>query len=168
MLAWFVPFLVGLVIGGAAVYVWYEVYQDYSARVTEVRKKLDTANQQIKTLEDEVEDSRLKLNNVQIGFGRMNKLFNQMQQPLDKPRFAKTADGIIVFWLDDMLWRRYHLYQGKGRRGELNKGKKRASQKNFIYLPKLKAGTYRFGVTALDREGNETEMSEILEIKYKP
>lgn len=163
-----VPFLIGVVVGGSLAYLWFEVYQDYSARVTEVRKQLETANEQNKTLEDQLEEAELKLNNVQIGFGRMNKLFNQMKQPPDKPRFAKTKDGLIVFWLDGMLWRRYHLYQGKGRRGELKKVNKRSTQINFKYLPELKAGTYRFGVAALDREGQETDMSKILEIKYKP
>ena len=97
----------------------------------------------------------------------MNKLFETMGDRPDKPRYKRAGEGVIIYWLDGMLWRRYHVYEARGKRGRFKKLNKRSTKKTYMYLDKLKKGTYRYVITALDRKGDETEMSDVLKIIIK-
>lgn len=157
-------FLAGIAVAVAG----YEGILGVNRRLGADQAKLRDAGARIAQLQKQAEDAELKLNNVQTGFSQMNKLFAELKTPPPKPQYLRTADGLIVYWVDGMLWRRYHFYQAKGAKKDLQRTTKRSTQRNFVYLPGLEPGVWRFAVTALDREGNETAQSEILEVKIQP
>lgn len=147
---------------------FYEGVLGVSRRLGSVQAQLRAAQTQAAQFEKQAEDAELKLLNVQTGVSQMNKVFSELKTPPPQPQYLRLPTGVLVFWIDGMLWRRYHFYQAKGAKKTLQRATKRSTQRNFMYLPDLEPGMWRFGITALDREGNETEMSEILEVKIQP
>jgi len=166
----FIPLalIAGLGIGGGVAYYWYGHLQGYKYQLTEVQEKVKRLESEKETLASQLEESYLKLHNMQIGLNQMNKLFETIGEPPSKPRYQRAGEGVIIYWLDGMLWRRYHIYQARGRNGQFKKLNKRSTKKNYLYLENMKPGIWRYAITALDREGRETEMSEVLEIKIRP
>lgn len=148
--------------------VWYEGIEGVHRRLGAAESQLRAVQAQAAQFQKQAEDAEMKLLNVQTGVSQMNKVFSELKTPPPQPQYLRLPAGVLVFWIDGMLWRRYHFYQVKGTQKPLQRATKRSTQRNFVYLPDLEPGIWRFGVTALDREGNETDMSEILEVKVQP
>jgi hypothetical protein len=164
---WWLPLGCG-VAGILLTILWYEGIHGLNRRLGAAEAQLRAAQAQAAQFEKQAEDSEMKLQNVQTGLSQMNKLFTELKTPPPQPQFLRLPTGVLVFWIDGMIWRRYHFYQAKGTKKTLQRVTKRSTQRNFMYLPELEPGVWRFGVTALDREGNETALSEILEVKIQP
>ncbi|MBN1595756.1 hypothetical protein JW933_07515 [candidate division FCPU426 bacterium] len=164
-----------LVLAGLAGMLGGGVGYHYLSNVDEYRRQMMNLQNTVKKLSSEkkqlglqLEESTLKLNSLQLGLHQMNKVFDSTAEPPGKPQYERIGDGVLVYWLDGVFWRRYYLYQASGKKGAFHKVNKRAIRKNFIYLKELKPGLWRYTVTALDREGKETIQSEELAMNIRP
>jgi hypothetical protein len=169
---WIIPavlgaLVAGLSVGGGLTHYWNGQFQGYKSKLDALEQEVKTVNRDKEILSNQLEDSYIQLQNVQVGLNQMNKMFTTISDPPNKPHYRLAGEGVILYWLDGMLWRKYHVYEARGKNGSFKKLNKRSTKKTFMYLDKLKKGTYRYVITALDREGNETDMSETLEIKIK-
>ena len=160
--------LVGAGLGGWFTYRWYDANNAYKKEIVALKAQLALAKDEEQKLILQLDESYIRLNNVQAGLNQMNKLFVDINVVPDKPRYQKTKQGLIIFWVDGMSWRRYHLYQARGKNGKFKKINKRSTKKTHLYMRDLKPGLWRYALTALDREGQETEMSDVLDIEVAP
>ncbi len=162
----------GLVLGILAAVFWFsfgpgathqqQAQKDAGVQMTALQK-------QIQALETEVETSRLNLENLQTGNRRLNDLLNAFREDWDKapekPSYMKTPDGVILYWTDSMVWRKYYVYEGKGTAGALYRYS-RLLKRPFIYLKNPKPGFWRYAVSALNKEGKETAQSPALTLSF--
>ncbi len=89
------------------------------------------------------------------------------QKPPAKPQYIKIGKGVLIYWLDTALTaRKYHFYKGRGKKDKLEKIDSQPRQKNLIWLKNIKRGTWRYAVTALDYQGQETQKSDVLTLKF--
>lgn len=150
----------GLVLGAAVMFL----ANGYRYKWMDARDKLIAAESKLQALDSENEKSRIELSNLRLGMSQMNKVFAEENKPPEKPNYVKLDKGILVYWMDGMLWRHYYLYKAQGN-GSLAKTSSRSTRKNFVFLSDVKPGVWNYAVTALDRQGRETEFSETLTIK---
>jgi hypothetical protein len=66
--------------------------------------------------------------------------------------------------MDGLIWRHYYLYKGQGK-NPLVKTSIRSNRKNFVVEPEVRPGVWNYAVTAVDRQGKETALSETLTIR---
>jgi hypothetical protein len=116
-----------------------------------------------------LENEKMAQMNVRTGEKRLFELLNNFHQDWNrlpaKPDYFRTGKGVVVFWIDGLVWRQYHLYQGKGGNGPMERLNAAPEKKNFIYLKNLPKGLWRFSVSALNKEGKETPRGEELIVK---
>jgi hypothetical protein len=133
--------------------------------------RLQTAHtEEIKKLQIDLETARFEASNLRTGSRNLSTLLNAFStdwdRPPEKPRYRKTPDGALIYWEDQMIWRQYYVYQGKGGKGAMVRFNSRPQKKAFIYLANPTPGTWRFSVTALNKEGKETLPGEVLTLRF--
>jgi hypothetical protein len=80
-----------------------------------------------------------------------------------KPDFYRAGNSVILYWPDAA--RKYVLYRAKGEKDDLAKVQPEPLQRNLFMLLKPERGLWRYAVAALDKDGKETEKSEVLRLK---
>jgi hypothetical protein len=154
--------VLGLALGGGASYYWFGVQQ--AKVVNEKIQNLEKQVEESKQVQEELAASRAE---AQALSAIINGQMEASKLPVPKPQYYKTGKGAIVYWVDNSSVRRkYFFYRGKGKKGELKKIGAKAVAKNMLRFRKVSRGTWRYAVTAVDLEGNETEKSEILSLKF--
>jgi hypothetical protein len=153
-----------LIIGGVAGSFFTYQMNGYRAKWRTANLQLAAAQASNKSLDLELDKSRIELSNLRVGMSQMNKLFADQGQPPEKPNYQKLDKGIIIYWMDGLIWRHYYLYKGQGK-NPLVKTSIRSNRKNFVVEPEVRPGVWNYAVTAVDRQGKETALSETLTIR---
>ncbi len=158
--------LVGIVLAGAAAGAWLWL----GPQRRELNRLQAGVDEQVRKLQAELELARQDANGLRAGnrqlTGLLNAFSTDWDRPPDKPRYRKAANGIILFWEDGMIWRKYFVLQGKGERGRLVRLNRRPLKAGFFYLENPVPGEWRFCLTALNKEGKETPPGESLVLHF--
>ena len=154
--------VLGLALGGGAGYYWFGVLQ-----ANQMKDKIQTLEKQVEESKHAQED----LAKVQAEVKAFSEVINgQMaasKLPVPKPQYYKVGKGALVYWVDNSpVTRKYYLYRAKGRKGELKKISDKPQAKNMLLFRKVSRGTWQYAVSAVDLDGNETEKSEVLILKF--
>lgn len=157
-------FGLGVLAAGLAGFFWME-HGPYQKRLQEQASRFESDAQK---LQSDLETAQIEITHLKTGSRKLSTLLAAFRadwdRPVDKPQFLKTPDGVLIYWEDSLIWRRYHLYQGRGTQA-LTRVNSRPQKKNFVYLTHPLPGEWRFAVSALTQEGRETPMSESLVLK---
>ena len=121
-------------------------------------------------LEAALEEARQRMQNLRMGQRQLRELFDRFgadwNHPPPRPRYQQAGSGVIVFWDDGMVHRKYYLYRASGADGTLKRYNVRPDEKMHYFFDTLEPGRWRFAVTALDEEGKETAFSEALTLYW--
>lgn len=149
--------LLGLVIGAGAACGWYflGIQPQAEQRNQELTQRADALQTQLSELT--VSHEALK-----TAAAEQAALWNKT--PV-KPEYYKMGKGVFFYW-PDAVGRKYLLYRAKGEKDELAKVGERPLEKNCFLLTKAAKGKWRFAVAALDKDGKETEKSEIVTLTF--
>jgi hypothetical protein len=158
--------MAGCVFAGLAAMVWIW----FGPQRQELLRLRSGENEQVKKFQSELEIARqdaasLRSGNQQLT-GLLNAFTGDWDRPPEQPRYMKIADGVLLFWEDGMIWRKYFVYQGKGVHGGLGKLNRRSFKQTFYYLSNPTPGTWHFSIAALNKEGKETPPGESLVLHF--
>jgi hypothetical protein len=161
-----VPALAGLMVGAGLVLAWYA----WGPGKQKMLNREARAQKEIARLKVDLENEKMAQQNVRTGQKRLFELLNDFYKDGNrspaKPDYFKPARGsVAVYWIDGLIWRQYYLYQAQGARGAMQRVNEAPDKKNFVYFKKLSPGIWRFAVSALNKEGKETPLSEEVVVK---
>lgn len=94
---------------------------------------------------------------------QLNEIAAVMQKVPTKPDFYRAGNSVILYWPD--ATRKYVLYRAKGEKDDLAKVQEEPLTRNLYLLLKPAKGLWRYAVAALDKDGKETEKSEVLRLR---
>ncbi|NTV52708.1 MAG: hypothetical protein HGA76_06830 [Candidatus Firestonebacteria bacterium] len=161
--------LICLGLGAAGTFYWYENGPNKSKVAEKIAQERARGEKIIGALKAELENERIAQMNMRTGEKRLFELLNGVHQDWSrlpaKPEYFKPNKGIVIFWIDRLIWRQYYVYQGKGADGPMTRINPTPDKRNFVYLKNLPKGLWRFSVSALTKEGKETPRSEELIIR---
>ncbi len=165
LLAMISMLLLGLILGAGGSYYWFGIHeaQVAQAEIEELQQQLAEANHDLETAQTElatVQEQAQKLNE-DLDLQREASL-----QPVAKPKYIKSGRGVVLYWLDKEVVRKYYFYRAKGRKARLKKISDQPMSKNIMYLKKVSPGTWRYAVSAVDMDGEETDLSEVLKLRF--
>jgi len=165
LLAMISMLLLGLILGAGGSYYWFGIHeaQVAQAEIEELQQQLAEANHDLETAQTElatVQEQAQKLNE-DLDLQREASL-----QPVAKPKYIKSGRGVVLYWLDKEVVRKYYFYRAKGRKAKLKKISDQPMSKNIMYLKKVSPGTWRYAVSAVDMDGEETDLSEVLKLRF--
>ncbi len=157
--------LLGLILGAGASYYWFGIHQAQIAQtnIEDLEEQLAEANQDLETAQTELstaQEQAQKLNE-DLDLQREASL-----QPVAKPKYIKSGRGVVLYWLDKDVVRKYYFYRAKGSKAKLKKISDQPMSKNILYLKKVSSGTWRYAVSAVDMDGEETELSAVLKLRF--
>ena len=166
-----IGFFLGIGIAISMGYYWFEFsYKPTKEKISLFTEEKEKYKQKIQQLKEELKDYKVKLENIKIGNKRLSQVLKNLNANWDrvpeKPRYLKTNKGVIIYWYDREIRRRYFIYEGKGKQGLMKKITYKPSKKNFIYMLKYKPGIWRYAISALNSKGKETKKSQTLTIKF--
>jgi outer membrane murein-binding lipoprotein Lpp len=157
--------LLGVILGAGGSYYWFGVHkaQNAQAEIKELKAQLADANRGLETAQTELstaQEQAQKLNQ-DLDLRREASLL-----PVAKPKYIKSGRGVVLYWMDKDVMRKYYFYRAKGRKAKLKKISDQPMSKNIMYLKKVSSGTWRYAVSAVDMDGEETELSEVLKLRF--
>lgn len=156
----------GLFIGLLLGFFWNGLFNPYKQRWQESEAK---AKKTVRALQTQLDQTRLEFTHVQQGAQQMNRIFNQFrlgwENPPQKPEFLRVNSSAMLFWGDGEVSRRYFVYRAPGRSGALRKINEQPTNRMFYFIRNPR-GKWRYAVTAINRQGTETAMSEMLEVSF--
>ncbi len=164
-LAAFFMLLLGLALGGGGSYYWFGIQEAQHAKneIASLQQQLDEANENLAT-------ARTELAEAQDQAKQLSELFDQQHeaalQPVAKPKYVKAGRGVVIYWLDKEVNRKYNLYRAKGTKAKLKKMNEKPMSSNVVVLKKVSRGTWRYAVAGIDLDGEEAELSETLKIRF--
>jgi hypothetical protein len=122
---------------------------------------------EIQTLKNELESVQQELESMKAGHKRLTDLMNALSDDWDilpkRPVYMKAGNGVIIYWDDGMIWRRYNLY-AEAPNSMMRRYNRSTLRSPFYFINNPARGRWRFGVRAMNRNGQETPMGEILEL----
>lgn len=169
--AWFAwrPAALGAAAGAVLMAVAAVFWIAYGPQKREAEAVKTAAGEEIRKLQAELETVRMEASNLRTGSRGLSTLLaafsTDWDKPPEKPCYQKVSDGVLIYWEDKMIWRKYYLYQGKGEKGTLTRYNPRPQKRGFVYLADPTPGIWRFSVSALNKEGRETLPSEVLTLR---
>ncbi|MBN1594527.1 hypothetical protein JW933_01235, partial [candidate division FCPU426 bacterium] len=161
-LALILAVVAGLVLGGGASYYWFGIAQSKKmrVRVQELEKQMEAGRQAQADLAQVREEGK-RLQGILDGQKKDSK------QPVPKPEYYKVGKGALVYWVDDcQVKRKYYVYRAKGTKDAPKKITDKPVDKNMLLFRTVSSGTWRYAVTAVDLDGNETPLSEVLKLNF--
>ncbi len=160
---WVSGLLAGAAIGAMVTFLIYHQFNGFRAELERLQTTSGQAQTQLKQrvikLEKDLEARDLDLNNLSLGYNQLSKLLTRSSEPPSKPRYKTVGSKLFIYWVDDVLWRRYYVYRRGPNSQRPVRQSARAQKENFIFVDQLPPGIWSFAVSALDREGKETAMS---------
>jgi len=158
--------LLGVVLGGGVSYYWFGI-----ERAQQMKNKIQELEKQLAQSKEAQETAQSNLAQAREEAKKLSEVLNQhlaaSKKPLEKPKYIKIQKGVLIYWLDKSpLRRKYYLYRAKGKKASLKKISDKPMSKNIMWLKKVSSGTWRYAVSAVDLEGNETTKSEELKLKF--
>lgn len=157
--------VIGCFVGGVLAYLVFNAHNSYRSKLKTAQVSITQQQETIKQLERKLEDQEMDLNNLSKGYAQISKILTESKMAPKKPIIKKLRRGVLIYWVDEVLWRHYYVYRGKGPSGKMFKINKKSQKLNFIYLKSKPRGYWRFAISAVDQEGNETEMSNAVVLK---
>ncbi len=157
--AFFGGLLLGLVLAGGGLYAAYWFY---------LGPKLNLQNNELK---QQVEGAKVELANAKAELAKLRPIVEGLETAWKNPparvEAVLTGSGVLLFWADGGLPRKYFVYRGRGAKGELKKIKPEAQESHYYLWRPPERGTWSIAVTALDRDGKETAQSEVQQVNWK-
>lgn len=145
---------------------WNVLFNPYKQRWQESEAK---AKKTARALQTQLDQTRLEFTHVQQGAQQMNRIFNQFrlgwENPPQKPEFLRVNSSAMLFWGDGEVSRRYFVYRAPGKSVTLRKVNEQPTNRMFYFIRNPR-GKWRYAVTAVNRQGTETAMSEMLEVSF--
>lgn len=163
---WVLGGMIGAGLAGGGTWAWFAL-GPAQERVAAERK---THQEELKRLQVDIETARIEASNLRTGNRTLTQMLNAFNadwnQPPAKPRYERVPDGIILFWEGDLIWRRYLVYQSRGAKGAWMRATPRPLSRGYWHLKDPAPGTWRFAVSALNKEGRETARSDALVLSF--
>ncbi len=163
--------LAGLLTGTLAAFLIYHHFNGLETQLTQVQSEAaqqqEHLNQKVVKLKKDLEAREMDLNNLSLGYSQLSKLLSRSNEPPPKPRYKTIGSQLFIYWVDEVLWRRYYVYRSGPNGKGLTRQSARAQKKNFIFIDHLPKGVWSFAVSALDKEGRETARSQAVTIVMK-
>jgi gas vesicle protein len=159
---WGMPLTIGLVLGlifgGAAAWM----IANSQASGEEARSKESFAKQLMaaKTETDKIQTEANKMRDT------LKAQAAAWRKTPDKPAHIKVGQGVLFYWSNEGMMRKYFVYRGKGPAGNMLKINPEPLDMNFLYLNRVEAGTWRFAVSAQTPEGVETDKGEPVVLSF--
>jgi hypothetical protein len=147
-----VGLVVGLVLGGAAAYMIANslASSDADSAKAASDKLLALAKADTDKVKAEADKMRATLKEAEAAW----------RKTPDKPAHLKVGAGVLLYWPNEGMMRKYYVYRGRGPAGNMVKVTEEPLDINFLYLARLEPGPWRFAVSALTKEGVETDRGE--------
>ncbi|MCK5218445.1 hypothetical protein KAR10_02910 [bacterium] len=157
--------LLSLVLGAVGSYYLFggRKAQIIQVEINQLKAELAKTNQDLETTQTELSASQEEAQKVNEDLDLQREA---SLQPVVKPKFIKSGPGVVIYWLDKDVMRKYYFYRAKGRKAKLKKISDQPMSKNIMYLKKVSSGTWRYAVSAVDLDGKETELSKVLKLKF--
>lgn len=164
-LAAFFMLLLGLALGGGGSYYWFGIQEAQNAQgeIASLQQQLDEANENLAAVRTELAEAQDQMEQLTAEASQQQEA---AMQPLAKPRFYKSGRTVVIWWLDKEVKRKYNFYRAKGSKAKLKKMNEKPMSSNVMILKKVSRGTWRYAVAGIDRDGEETELSETLKIRF--
>lgn len=157
--AFFGGLLLGLVLAAGGIFAAYWFY---------LAPKLNLQNNELK---QQVEGTKAELANAKAELAKLKPLAEGLEAAWKNPparvEAVLTGGGVLLFWADGGLPRKYFVYRGRGANGELRKIKPEAQESHYYLWRPPERGIWSVAVTALDRDGKETAKSEVQQVNWK-
>lgn len=154
--AWGMPLTVGLILGllfgGAAAWMTAGKFSEADAARDKAafEKQVAAAKSEAEAVKADADKMRATLKEQEAAWHKTP----------DKPAYLKVGPGLLLYWPNEGMMRKYFVYRGKGPAGNMVKVTAEPLDINFLYLSRVDAGSWRYAVSALTREGVETDKGE--------
>ncbi len=159
---WGFPIMVGILIGAllGAVPAWI-VAKKMSAGDAELTKQ--SFEKQMNNLKKEMEAVKGESDKMKTTLREQEAAWRKAP---DKPSFVKVGTGVMLYWNNEGMMRKYYVYRGKGPAGNMVKVEETPLDANFMYLKTMDPGAWRFSISALTKEGIETDKGESIVLTF--
>jgi hypothetical protein len=160
--AWGLPLAVGLILGLVLGGVGAWLAANKMAAGDEARNK-EAFEKQVATTKTETDKIKAEADKMREQLKEQEAAWRKTP---DKPSHLKVGQGVLLFWPNEGMMRKYYVYRGKAPAGNLLKVTEDPVDINFIYLNHVDAGSWRFAVSALTKEGVETDKGEPVTLAF--
>jgi hypothetical protein len=153
---WGMPLMAGIAVGllAGAVMTWFVVKKMADNKAIEIQQSADKFIETVKA-----ENEKLKAEAEKVK-GTLKEQEAAWRKSPDKPSHMKVGQGVLLYWPNEGMMRKYYVYRGKGPVGNMLKISETPIDINFLYIKNPEAGAWRFAVSALTKEGIETDKGE--------
>lgn len=151
--------LLGLIVGGGLSFYWFGIHQN-----NQLALQIESLSEKVKESNEALSEANMMAENLKIELSEAKNVLST-EPPLE-PNYYKVDRGIILYWKDKAPLRRYHVYRAKGTSGTMKKVTGNPIEKNVIRFRRISRGIWRFAVTAVNEDGQETEKSEVLQLRF--
>ncbi len=154
--------LLGVVLGAGGAYYWFGI-----EKVKQSELEIKNLVSQVKTVTEESLASKKEIERLEKTIATVGKKKAALYTgaPL-KPNYYGTDQGMVLYWLDKGPLRSYYVYRAKGTRGTLKKVLAKPLPKNVLRFRRISQGTWRFAVSAVNENGQESPMSPVLTLRF--